>query len=193
MNRDEVIAIVRELTGSRGVYGKHADLHATGGPDPVPAAAGGDHDTLINVSQDDHHAKDHGASAHSGIVGETDYQIRIALVKALPAATNNATLDDDWLYKKPYNVAHRINKWYVRFESNLAANATFELRKNGTAITGASVTVSSGTRESSVDDFTETVLANGDSIEVWQTVGNAEDIGGSAYIFGDRDVVAVVS
>lgn len=115
--------------------------------------------------------------------------IRIPLKKALPAATNNATLDDDWVYKSPWtNEAVRISAWYIRFESNLAANATFELRKNGTAISGASITVNSSSRDAAIDTFTETILADGDSLEVWQTAGNAEDIGGSAFIYGDQDV-----
>ena len=119
---------------------------------------------------------------------------RITLSKPLPAATNNASLDDDWVYKSPWtNEAVRISRWYVRFESNLAAAATFELRKNGTLITGASITVALGARDAAVDSFTETTLADGDSLEIWQTAGNAEDIGGSAYVYGDQDVVVAVT
>lgn len=139
------------------------------------------------------HAQSHGVADHSSIIGERQVEIIIPLSKALPGATNNATLDDDYLYKKPYNVARRINKWYIRFESNLAAQATFELRKNGTAITGASITVSAAARDATVDAFTETTLAADDSLEVWQTAGNAEDIGGRAYVYGDEDVVAAVT
>ena len=138
---------------------------------------------------------DHTDAVHTGKVGEVPWgPLRMVLKKALPAATNNATLDDDWVYKSPWtNEVVRINNWYIRFESNLAANATFELRKNGTAITGSSITVNSGSRDAAIDAFTETTLADGDSLEVWQTAGNAEDIGGSAYIYGDQDVVAAVT
>ena len=138
---------------------------------------------------------DHTDAAHTGKIGEVPWgPLRLVLKKALPAATNNATLDDDWVYKGPWtNEAVRINNWYIRFESNLAANATFELRKNGTAITGSSITVNSGSRDAAVDAFTETTLADGDSLEAWQTAGNAENIGGSAYVYGDQDVVAAVA
>jgi len=131
----------------------------------------------------------------SGKIGEVPFgPIRIVLKKALPAATNNATLDDDWVYKSPWtNEAVRINNWYVRFESALAATATFELRKNGTVITGSSIVIAAAARDAAIDAFTETTLADADSLEVWQTVGNAEDIGGSAYIYGDQDVVTAVA
>lgn len=135
----------------------------------------------------------HGVSKHTGVVGERQVEILIPLSDPLPAATNNATQDDDYLYKKPYNSARRINKWYVRFESVLAATATFELRKNGTLITGASIAISASARDAAVDSFTETTLADGDYLEVWQTVGNAETIGGRAYVYGDEDVMTTIS
>ena len=137
---------------------------------------------------------DHTVAVHTGIIGETTWQLLLPLTKPLPAATNNATLDDDWLYKSIWtNEAIRINNWYIRFESNLAANATFQLKKNGTQITGAEITVSAAARDAAVDAFTETTLADGDVLEVVQTAGNAEDIGGKAYIYGDQDVVAAVT
>lgn len=138
-------------------------------------------------------AEIHGISKHTGIVGERQVEILIPLSDPLPAATNNATQDDDYLYKKPYNAARRINKWYIRFESALAAEATFELRKNGTLITGAEITISSSARDAAIDSFTETILADGDYLEVWQTVGNAEAIGGRTYVYGDEDVMATIS
>lgn len=120
--------------------------------------------------------------------------LRIALSKPLPAATNNATLDDDWAYKSPWtNEAVRISRWYVRFVSNLAANATFQLFKNGSQISGAEITVTSGNRDAAIDAFTEQTLADGDSLEVHQTAGDAEDIGGSAFVHGDQDVVVAVT
>ncbi len=153
------------------------------------------HADLSDAPTNAHHNETHAVSAHSGKIGECPFgPIRIVLPKALPGATANATLDDDWSYQSPWtNEAQRISRWYVRFSSNLAAAATFELRKNGTLITGATFTVALGARDAAVDSFTETTLADDDSLEVWQTVGNAEDIGGSAYIYGDQDVVDVVS
>src|SRR3990172_7608729 len=91
----------------------------------------------------------HTSTNHSGKIGEVPWgPLRIVLKKALPAATNNASLDDDWVYKSPWtNEAVRINNWYIRFESNLAAQAIFELRKNGTVITGSSITVAASARD----------------------------------------------
>ena len=143
-----------------------------------------------------HHTQSHGDADHSGKLGEVPLfpPLRIVLSKPLPAATNNATLDDDWVYKSPWtNEAVRISRWYIRFVSNLAANATFQLFKNGSQITGAEIAIASGNRDASVDAFTELTLADGDSLEVHQTVGNAEDIGGSAYVYGDQDVVTEVA
>ena len=139
------------------------------------------------------HSQAHGVADHTGIVGERQVEIIIPLQKALPAATNNATRDDDYLYKKPYNVARRINKWYIRFESVLAAEAIFELRKNGTVLTGSSITIAASARDAAIDSFTEVTLADGDSLECWQVGGNAEEIGGRATVFGDEDIVAAVS
>ena len=139
------------------------------------------------------HAAVHGVADHTGTVGERQVEIVIPLKKALPAATNNATLDDDYLYKKPYNVARRINKWYIRFESNLAAEAIFELRKNGTVLAGSSITIAAAARDAAIDSFTEVTLADGDSLEVFQTGGDAENVGGRATVYGDEDVVAAVS
>jgi len=139
-------------------------------------------------------------STGTGVVGPPQAHevpwgpLGLVLMKPLPGATNNATLDDDWVYNSPWtNEAVRINNWRIRFESNLAANATFELRKNGTAIAGSSITVTAGTRTAAIDAFTETTLAQDDSLEVWQTVGGAENIGGSARVYGDQDVLASVS
>lgn len=172
--------------------------------DPVVAGATAADGTEESLARKDHrhpyhashgvtHNATHGVAKHTGIVGERQVETLIALTKALPGATNNATLDDDYLYKKPYNVERRINKWYIRFASALAATATFELRKNGTLITGAEIVIAASARDAAVDSFTETTLATDDYLEVWQTVGNAEDIGGKAYVYGDEDVVAAVS
>ena len=152
------------------------------------------HADLSDAPADAHHAQSHGASVHSGKIGEVPITITIPLSKPLPSATANATLDDDWLYKSPWsNEAQRISRWYIRFESNLAANATFQLFENGSQITGAEIAITSGQRDGSVDSFTEVTLADGDSLEVHQTVGNAEDIGGRAYVYGDQDVVTAVT
>ena len=139
------------------------------------------------------HAQTHVVADHTGTIGERQVEIVIPLKKALPGATNNATLDDDYLYKKPYNVARRINKWYIRFESNLAAEAIFELRKNGTVLAGSSITIAASARDAAIDSFTEVALADGDSLEVFQTGGDAENVGGRATVYGDEDIVAVVS
>jgi len=165
----------------------HAQAHTLASHSTKP------HSALTGVTADQHHAETHGKAKHTGIVGERQVETLIALTKALPGATNNATLDDDYLYKKPYNVERRINKWYIRFASALAATATFELRKNGTLITGAEIVIASSARDAAIDSFTETALSDGDYLEVWQTVGDAEDIGGKAYVYGDEDVVAAVS
>ena len=153
------------------------------------------HSDTSGRTADDHHTQSHGSADHSGKIGEAPWgPLRIPLTKALPAATNNASLDDDWVYKSPWtNEAVRISRWYIRFESNLAVEAKFELRKNGTVITGSEITVSAAARDAAIDSFTETTLADGDSLEVWQTAGNAEDIGGSAYVYGDQDVVGAVT
>jgi len=133
----------------------------------------------------------HGTDAHSGKIGEQQIEIVIPLVEPLPAATANATLDDDYVYRQPYErVGRRINAWYVRLESNLAANATFQLRRNGTAITGATFAILAGARDAAIDAFEEVALVSGDSLEVWQTVGNAESIGGKAHVYGNQDVLS---
>lgn len=171
----------------------HAQTHTLASHSTKP------HTALTGITATQHHsnsndhAEVHGSAGHTGKVGERQVEILIPLSDPLPAATNNATQDDDYLYKKPYNAARRINKWYVRFESVLAAAATFELRKNGTLITGASIAISASARDAAVDSFTETILADGDYLEVWQTVGNAEAIGGRAYIYGDEDVMSAIS
>ncbi len=141
----------------------------------------------------DLHTEVHGSAGHTGIIGERQVEILIPLTNPLPSATANATQDDDYLYKKPYNAARRINKWYIRFAAVLAAATTFELRKNGTLITGASIAISASARDATIDSFTETTLADGDYLEVWQTVGNAEAIGGRAYVYGDEDIMAAIS
>jgi len=119
----------------------------------------------------------HGTDAHSGKIGEQQIEIVIPLVEPLPAATANATLDDDYVYRQPYErVGRRINAWYVRLESNLAANATFAIL--------------AGARDAAIDAFEEVALVSGDSLEVWQTVGNAESIGGKAHVYGNQDVLS---
>lgn len=117
-----------------------------------------------------------------------EHTIRIPLVKPLLGPTNNDTLDNAYCHRG-LGTACLIDRWYIRFEANLSiSNATFELRKNGSAISGASITVNSGSSDAAVDTFTAVSLAEGDTLEVWQTAGGAETKGGSAYVIGVKEL-----
>lgn len=137
----------------------------------------------------------HGEGKHTGKIGETAIvpPIRFVLKKPLPAATNPATLDGNWVYKKTGNIDVRISRIRVRMEANVAATMAFTLYRNGLPISGAISSVSAGTREGSFVAFTEVALADNDILDVYQTTGSAEGIGGSAFVYGDQDVVAQVT
>lgn len=139
-----------------------------------------------------HHNESHGNSVHSGKIGEVPYVSRLVLIKPVPAATANATLDDDDEYDSPWtNESVRVSRWKLRFEANVTG--TFELRKNGTAIAGSSVAISAA-RVSSMKVFdSEQTLVADDTIEVWITSGSEQNVGGSARVYGDQDVVAAVT
>ena len=77
----------------------------------------------------------------------------------------------------------------MKFESNVGGDVTLTLDKNGSAITGASITVSSGTSESSVDSFTEVILAANDVLDVTQTTARTDAIQAVVYVYGYERIV----
>jgi hypothetical protein len=99
----------------------------------------------------------------------------------------------DYEHKLLGSVTTRIRSWYVRLASNVGSDTVFKLYRNGSAIAGAQVTVSSGTRESAVDAFdAEITLADGDYLDVEEVSGSTEDIACDVYVLGDEDVMAAV-
>lgn len=148
---------------------------------------------VIKKGASDYHPEVHGQSAHSGLMGEAPLVIRLPLAKPLVANGSVASLED-YEHKAVWtNAGFRINRMWVKFQGNVLQDTTLKLQRNGVDVAGASVTVTGGTAESSVVSFGEVALADGDSLTIVKTAGGTDDIAGSVYVLGERDVVGVVT
>ena len=136
----------------------------------------------------------HGSAQHTGKIGEVPMEFFVILADPLVSAADT-TLTPGYEYKDVWgNAVRKIKKWYVKFESNVGGDVTLQLYKNGSQITGAEVTVSSGTAESSVDTFTsEVTMADGDVFTVQQTTSRTDAIQGVAHVYGREEVVTTVT
>lgn len=134
----------------------------------------------------------HGSGVHSGKIGEVPFILPIPLAQPLASGTGQAAVDyehRDW-----GNGETRINRIYARARSNVSGDVTLKLYRNGSPTHASdTVTISSGTRESSVTTLnSEITLANGDDLDVEQTTSVTDDIPVDFYVLGDQDVVAAL-
>lgn len=136
----------------------------------------------------------HGLSKHTGKVGEAPLEIKFALKNPLAAGDNRAALDYRW--NQMGSSGRRISKVYARARDNLDTNTTFQLKKNGAVVSGATVTIPASARVPSPDQptsFTEVVLSPGDVLDVTENAGGStQQIAVDFDVLGDQDVVAEV-
>lgn len=130
----------------------------------------------------------------TGKIGETQFEVNLPLSNPLIASAR--TDIEAYRNKKPYNVDRRINKIYAVAASNVGGDCTFKLQKNGVDVTGATITIPSGAQvptSSTPVSFTEVTLADGDILTIVQTTARTDAINMTVYIYGDQDIVTVVS
>lgn len=126
------------------------------------------------------------------VLGAQEVPMEIMFPLANPiVASANTHLPPAYEYKKPWAAAaRRMDAWYVKFESNVGGDVTLKLKKNGTDVADALLTVSSGTSESSVDSFTEFTLAANDVLTVVQTTSRTDAIQAVVSIYGYERIVS---
>ncbi|KKL83430.1 hypothetical protein LCGC14_1974780, partial [marine sediment metagenome] len=128
------------------------------------------------------------------LVNALEVPVEITIPLADPiVASADTTLTPRYTYKDPWvaGAARRIGAFWVEFETNVGGDVTLQLYKNGAQITGAELTVGSGTTEpaAGIDSFTEVTLADGDYLTVVQTTGRTDAIQGVVHVYGYELVV----
>ena len=174
-NGYEGLSAGSKITGSHQVYGSAANTACEG------------NDARLT---DDRTPLAHGVSKHTGKIGERIFRVCLPLKQPLAVGTGRAIVDYE--HKLLGSATTRIRSWYLRSSTNVTSNTVFKLYRNGVVVTGAEVTMSSGTRETAVDAFTEVTLADGDYLDVEEVSGSVQDIALDAYVFGDEDVMDAV-